>query len=84
MFMNAKIELDMANKWALPEEAIVRYDNKQNVFIETGKNQYEMIEVQIGSTENGFTEILNAEQLKNKKNSYKWSLYFINGFEKYS
>ncbi|MBW7951936.1 MAG: efflux transporter periplasmic adaptor subunit, partial [Chitinophagaceae bacterium] len=39
---------------------------KQYVFIQTHDKAFKMIEVEIGNSENGFTEILNAESLKNE------------------
>jgi membrane fusion protein, heavy metal efflux system len=44
----------------------VRYENKHYAYIANGKHQFEMQEVQVGDSENGFTEILNAEQFKGK------------------
>lgn len=58
MFMTADIELTANNATALPEEAIVRFENKQYVFIAKESNQFEMLQVQTGNTENGFTEII--------------------------
>ncbi|MDR2148809.1 MAG: efflux RND transporter periplasmic adaptor subunit [Tannerella sp.] len=60
MFMNAEIELTKNEVAALPEDAIVRYGNKHYVFVEKGDKTFEMTEIQIGGTENGFTEIINA------------------------
>lgn len=60
MFMSAEIELTSKLTTALPEDAIVRFENKQFVFISTGKNQFEMTEINIGNTENGYTEILST------------------------
>lgn len=58
MFMNAQIDLSGNQVTALPEDAVVRYGNEQYVFIETGTRKFEMKKVQIGNTENGFTEIV--------------------------
>ncbi len=66
MFMNAEIELSGNNANALPNEAIVRFENKQYVFVANGNNQFEMHEVQTGSSENGFTEIIGTENLFNQ------------------
>lgn len=66
MFMNAEIELSGNNTSALPSEAIVRFENEQYVFIATVNNQFEMQQVQTGNTENGFTEIIGADNLNNK------------------
>lgn len=65
MFMNAEIELTSNNVVALPEDAIVRFENKQYVFVSKGENQFEMKQVKIGNSENGFTEIINADQFVN-------------------
>jgi len=74
MFMNAEIELSAHNANVLPDDAIVRFENKYYVFVEKGKQQFEMKEVQTGNAENGFTEIINAEQFDNEniivKNAY--------------
>ncbi len=63
MFMNADIEVKSNNATVLPDDAIVRFENKQYAFIARSNNQFEMKEVQTGDTENGFTEILNTENL---------------------
>lgn len=66
MFMNAEIELSGNNATALPSEAIVRFENKQYVFIAKDNNQFEMQQVQTGNTENNFTEIISADNLANQ------------------
>lgn len=58
MFMNADIEVKNNNVKALPEESVVRFANKQYVFIAKSKYQFEMVEIQTGVTEKGFTEII--------------------------
>lgn len=66
MYMNAIIELSVGNAAVLPNDAIVRFENKNYVFIEKGNKQFEMTEIQIGNAENGFTEIVDTEKLDNK------------------
>ena len=66
MFMNAEIEVKTNNARTLPDDAIVRFENKQYVFIVKGKNQFEMVEVKTGNSENGFTEIALDDKLKNE------------------
>ena len=58
MFMNAEIEVKSSDAIVLPSDAIVSFENKQYVFIAKGNNQFEMMEVKTGNTENGFTEIM--------------------------
>lgn len=57
MYMNAEIELADNITNTLPENAIVRYENKHYVFTVLDKNKFEMTEVQIGKSEGGYTEI---------------------------
>ncbi len=63
MFMNAEIEVKSNNVNALPDDAIIRFENKQYIFIIKGKNQFEMVQVKTGDSENGFTEISIDEKL---------------------
>ncbi|MCC2600702.1 efflux RND transporter periplasmic adaptor subunit [Sphingobacterium sp. FBM7-1] len=74
MFMNAEIEVSTHNANVLPEEAIVRFENKHYVFVEKRKQAFEMKEVQTGNAENNLIEIINAEQFGNEnivvKNAY--------------
>lgn len=61
-FMNAEIELPNNNAYAIPSNAVVRYENKDYVFLERGKNLFEMTEVTAGSTQNDFTEITGRSE----------------------
>ena len=57
MFMTAEIEIKSSNAKVLPDDAIVRFENKQYVFIAKEKRQFEMVEVKPGNSENGYSEI---------------------------
>jgi membrane fusion protein, heavy metal efflux system len=63
MFMNSEIETKSNRSYALPVDALVRFANKQYVFISTTKNTFELVEVQAGETENEYTEITIDETL---------------------
>ena len=56
-FINAEIQSGNAKTTAVPDEAIVRWQNKYYVFIETSPNGYEMKQVETGSSAGGFTAI---------------------------
>jgi cobalt-zinc-cadmium efflux system membrane fusion protein len=66
LYMNAEIEVSSHTNNSLPEEALVNFEGKDYVFIETGKQQFEMTAVQKGNTENGYVEVLNIDTLKQK------------------
>jgi cobalt-zinc-cadmium efflux system membrane fusion protein len=57
MYLTAWIETGNAMVDALPDEAIVQFEDKPYIFISKGKYQYEMVAVEKGSSELGFTEI---------------------------
>jgi cobalt-zinc-cadmium efflux system membrane fusion protein len=57
-YMNAEIEVKNNQAFALPTDAIVRFEGKQFVYKVKGNSQFEMTEVNIGESENGFTEII--------------------------
>ena len=68
MFINAEIEQSNYQAYVLPEEAIVNYEKANYVFIAKGNNQFEMIPVETGITQNGLVEIkprTNNDLLKN-------------------
>ncbi|MFZ5972838.1 MAG: efflux RND transporter periplasmic adaptor subunit [Bacteroidota bacterium] len=58
MFMNGEIEVQSASAWVLPSDAVVSFENKQFVFIAKANNEFEMVEVKTGNTENGLVEII--------------------------
>ena len=60
MYMNAEIDLKNSPSDVLPEDAIVMFEGHQYVFIEQAPNAYVMQEVTSGSTELGFTQILEG------------------------
>jgi membrane fusion protein, heavy metal efflux system len=72
-FMNAEIEAQSSNAYVIPSDAIVSYENTNYVFVNKGKNQFEITEVSTGTTQNGYTEITgtSAEGLKDKEIAIK-------------
>ena len=74
MYMNAEICYNTNDALVLPDEAIVNFESKNYVFISTSSTDFEMQEVTIGESENGFTQLLNADFIKKKnvvvKNAY--------------
>jgi len=81
-YMNAELAVNNKKALVLPEDAIVRFENKMYVFIEEKNNQYIMQQVNIGGTYKGFTEIFDGSQLKGKnivvKGAYSLLMAFKN------
>ena len=66
MFMNAELEINSNNAKVLPDEAIVRFENINYAFIATSKNTFKMVEVKLGSSEKGLTEVTMDDSFINK------------------
>jgi len=66
MYLNAEIEVKKQLHQVLPDEAIVRFEGKEYIFENAGKNAFEMVEVATGKRENGFTEIISKNDLLQK------------------
>ncbi|WP_374460931.1 efflux RND transporter periplasmic adaptor subunit [Chryseobacterium taeanense] len=67
MYMNAEIETSTSFSNAVPEESIVNFEGKDFVFVEDKKQTYRLTPVTLGETENGFVQIVNSDDFKNKK-----------------
>lgn len=65
-YMNAEIEIKSNNVQAIPEEAIISFEGKDYVFIQTGEKEFEMKQVETGAKENQFIEIINSSVLSEK------------------
>ncbi|MBZ4192580.1 efflux RND transporter periplasmic adaptor subunit [Niabella beijingensis] len=57
MFMNAEVELDNAKVTAVPNDAVVRWENKNYVFMARGQGEFRMEPVDVGSVNGDYTEI---------------------------
>ena len=57
MFLNARISVSEANVPVVPEGAMVRFNNREFVFTESGKGTFHMQEVTSGAREDGMIEI---------------------------
>lgn len=66
MYMNAEIEATTIASYSLPEESIVTYEGKAFVFVETKKQQFELVEVSLGQSKDGYVSIINSIALNNK------------------
>lgn len=77
MFVNARIETGTIDGYTLPEDAVVRFDAKNYIFISKGinkengveKHNFEMVEVKTGSSEAGMIQVSLIENELDLKNA---------------
>jgi len=69
-YMNAEIKVKNRKVIVLPADAIVRHEGKHFIFKEVAKQKYAMLEVEVGETENGLTELLVPEAMLNESGKY--------------
>lgn len=79
MFLNGSINIANAEAMTVPDEALVRYEGKQFVFLETGTRTYELIEVEAGVRDNGVVEITSGQQDLLNRNVVVKNAYSILG-----
>lgn len=61
-YMNADVQVKTTTSFVLPEEAIVRFENKQYAFVPRAERQFEMVEVRTGTIDHGDVEIVDGEK----------------------
>ncbi|MGY0037530.1 efflux RND transporter periplasmic adaptor subunit [Pedobacter sp. NJ-S-72] len=71
-FVNAVIELSNSSVTAVPESAVVKWENKDYIFSAEGSNKFKMVKVETGVINNGFVEIKSVLDVKSIviKNAY--------------
>ena len=62
MYIEAEILTSSAQYPALPTEAVANIDNDYFVLVKKNDTTFKRMLVKIGSTNNGFTQILNANE----------------------
>ena len=67
MYMNAEIELKNQLSLAVEEKSVVNFEGANYLFIKTAKNTFEMREVKLGNSENGWVEVVNKEKFNNQQ-----------------
>jgi membrane fusion protein, heavy metal efflux system len=60
MFMMAMVETQNASAITLPSDAILRFENAHYVFVAQSEGIFEMVAVEKGTEENGFTALVSA------------------------
>jgi membrane fusion protein, heavy metal efflux system len=58
MYMNAEIRIENNDAMALPEDAVVSWNNKSYIFHESIPGKYKMVEVKTGIADGGYVEII--------------------------
>ena len=67
MYMNAEIMIKNNKSFTLPTESVVNFEGKNYVFVLKNLNNFLLHEVQIGTNEDEFIEVLNYSDFKQNK-----------------
>lgn len=67
MYMNADIEVKSKNVACIENDAIIHFNGGEYLFTANADNKFTMIHVEIGISDEGYSEIINAADFKNKK-----------------
>lgn len=80
-YMNAEVQVKATNALVLPEDAIVRYENKNYAFVQKSANLFAMVPVETGVIENGFVVLSNAAALANQNFVVKGAYTLLMGLK---
>lgn len=61
MYFSGLIEVGNQPLPAATESAVVNYDGKNYLFVSNGKNSFDLMEIKIGVTDSGYTELILPE-----------------------
>ncbi|WP_449436938.1 efflux RND transporter periplasmic adaptor subunit [Pedobacter steynii] len=72
-YMNAEVQVKNTSATVIPTEAIVQYEGKNFVFMSKGKRTFEMVQINTGEDDNGYTSIIftNNSSMKNQEFVFK-------------
>jgi cobalt-zinc-cadmium efflux system membrane fusion protein len=79
MFLNARIQVKEAMVSVLPEEAIVRFENREYVFMEISKGTFRLAEVNSGERGKGMVEIVKGQDALTGKKIVTANAYSVLG-----
>lgn len=83
LFINAEAEFENEKALAVPDDAIVKWQNKFYVFSNIENQKYKMIPVETGTSSNGYRQIKSSAINKSSnivvKNAYTLLMTFMNG-----
>ncbi|GAA3781584.1 efflux RND transporter periplasmic adaptor subunit [Flavobacterium ginsengiterrae] len=83
LFVNAEAEFENEKTLTVPEDAVVKWQNKFFVFSNIENQKYKMIPVETGSSSSGFRQIKSPDiTISSKiviKNAYTLLMTFMNG-----
>ena len=66
MFMNAEVDVKTEKALVVPEGAVVRWQNQNYIFVETGNGTFNMVPIELGISQNGQQQIIPKEDLGEK------------------
>ncbi len=77
MFIEARIQIDDYKAMALPEEAIVSSGEEHFIFLMLDDNSFRQIQVHLGTSDMGFTEIIPTEALSDSSKIVINGAYYL-------
>ncbi len=77
MFIEARIQIDDSTSATVPNDAIVNNGNEHFIFILKEAHIYKMVQVTIGTSDMGFTEITPMEEIKPEQKIVTNGAYYL-------
>jgi cobalt-zinc-cadmium efflux system membrane fusion protein len=77
MFIEARINVDDSTTSTLPNDAIVSNGDEHFIFVETATNTYKKVQVQVGTIDQGFTEVTPLEAISAQQKVVIKGAYYL-------
>jgi len=77
MFIEARININQERSATLPDEAIVSNGDDHFIFVTENENQFRQVQVRIGASDLGFTEIIPLETVAEKQKVVVKGAYYL-------
>src|SRR6185436_1433030 len=76
-FIEARIQVDDYKTMSLPDAAIVSNGDEHYIYIEHEKNIYKQMQVKIGTSDMGFTEVIPTEKINDTDRIVTHGAYYL-------
>ncbi|MFN8296130.1 MAG: efflux RND transporter periplasmic adaptor subunit [Chitinophagales bacterium] len=77
MYVEARVKIDNTKAMALPTDAIVSNGDEHYIFIQTKKNTFKEIRVNIGAADMGYTEVIPIDEVSQSDKIVTKGAYYL-------
>ena len=77
MYVEARVKIDNTKAMALPTDAIVSNGEEHYIFVQTAKNVFKEIRVNVGASDMGYTEVIPIDEVSQENKVVIKGAYYL-------